>query len=385
MTKPKVLLPYASRWEVADYIPEWCDVASLVEFVPCKLTTREAFCACFADSDAAALWFTEDLFSLSVDTAALIAHRPRALRLIAVPWVGCDFLETDTLRRDADITVCNIGPTAADNVADIAAYLTLSCFRLTSFWEHSFRFVDRNVWDCRAYVGSEGSEQITVQTITSGGRTEQTMRYPGRFSSADGKLQNVARDFSIVGKILESPTEKNALILGFGAIGQAVGRRLSLGLGMHVSYYKRSGPLPAGQLTYPAQFHAAMTDEMWAAADLVVLALPGAPATDNLLNAATLAKCKDGVRIVNIGRGSCVDEDALLAALDSGKVHSAGLDVYKNEEAVVDRRFFERWDVTLLPHIGSCCVDIYRRATVVTLQNIESVLIRGERGLFPLN
>ncbi|AGO14082.1 AaceriAGR227Wp [[Ashbya] aceris (nom. inval.)] len=385
MTKPKVLLPYATMWEIADYIPEWHRVASLVDFVPYQLTTREAFCEFFSQSEAAALWFTEDLFLLCADTATLVSHRPPTLKLIAVPWVGCDFLDMDMLRSEGDITVCNIGPTAADNVADIAAYLTLSCFRLTSFWEHCFRFVGRNVWDCRAYVGTEGSEELTVQTTSSAGRTEQAMRYPARFSSASGKLQNVAQDFSIAGKIIESPTGKNALILGFGAIGQAVGRRLSLGLGMRVSYYKRSGPVADAELAYPARFYPAMTDEMWAAADLVVLALPGSPATDNLLDAATMAKCKDGVRIVNIGRGSCIDEDALFAALDSGKVHSAGLDVFKNEEAVVDRRFFERWDVTLLPHIGSCCVDIYRRAAEVTLQNIESVLIRGERGLFPLN
>ena len=137
---------------------------------------------------------------------------------------------------------------------------------------------------------------------------------------------------------------------------------------------------------FEAKFHERLdSSTTWASADVIILALPGHESTNNIINGKTLFKCKDGVRIVNVGRGSCVDENALLDALDSGKVAGAGLDVFKNEETRVDDRFFDRWDVTLLPHIGSCVADMVARQTLVTLQNIEDVLLKKGPGLYPVN
>lgn len=389
MQKPKVLLPYKSRQDFADDTAEWKRMEELVEFVKYQLTSEEDFKRYLPDSDISALWITEDLFIYAGGPAKYIDFFPRSLRTIVVPWVGTDFIDGSKLRGEKDIVLCNIGPNAAENVADLALYLTLSCFRMTSFWEHSFRFVNGGkVGPCREYIGGKKNSVIKGAALDpeTGNLEIQEHVFPERLSHEQAEKVNFAKDFTLAGKTVESPTGKNALVLGFGAIGQTIGKKLHYGLGMNIHYYKRSGPLPKEYLGYPACYHGSLVDrETWGVIDLIVMALPGNNSTENLLNKEVLNMCKEGVRVVNVGRGSCVDEDALLEALDSGKVSSAGLDVFKDEQTGIDERFLKRWDVTLLPHIGSAVADIIKRQTIITLQNLESVLIKGEGGIYPVN
>ncbi len=144
-------------------------------------------------------------------------------------------------------------------------------------------------------------------------------------------------------------------IIGFGRIGQEVAR-LALGLGMEVLATdvvvdKADIELPIAGIEPPPvrTIHTRPLDELLAQSDFLTLHVPftGKP----LLDAAAFARMKDGVFLVNAARGGAIDEEALLAALDSGKVAGAGLDVFENEPKP-RRALLEHPRVSVSPHIG---------------------------------
>ncbi|GHA45626.1 glyoxylate/hydroxypyruvate reductase A [Amylibacter ulvae] len=109
-------------------------------------------------------------------------------------------------------------------------------------------------------------------------------------------------------------------------------------------------------------------------ADIIVLLLPNTPHTTNIINADLIARMKDGVAIINPGRGPLIDDDALLAALDSGKVSSATLDVFHTEPLPVDHRYWTHPNVLVTPHVASSTrID---SASKIVVENIR----RGEHG-----
>ncbi|BAO40682.1 putative 2-hydroxyacid dehydrogenase YPL113C [Kluyveromyces marxianus] len=388
--KPKILIPRRNRNDIVSDSEEFKRISAQVEFIYHDLTTSDAFKKFLPTSDIDALWFTEALMDNMEAPSKYMEYYPKSLKLIMVPWVGTDFYDGKLLKEKYGITLCNGGPVASENVSDLAIFLTLSCFRLTSFWEHAFRFVHRgDISKCREYIGGTHHDTIPgfalVESNTEMHRSTSTeQKFPTKADK--DKFLNIAQDYKIAGKLMESPTSKNALILGFGSIGQAIGRKLNSSFNMKISYTKRNGPVPEADLGYEAQYMPSMEDELfWKDADLIVLALPGTPETEDIINEKTLSLCKNGVRIVNVGRGSCIDEDALLDALDSGKVASAGLDVFKNEFQQINPRFFERWDVTLLPHIGSTVLEILQRQTAATLENIDGFFLKKTGPKYPVN
>ena len=113
-------------------------------------------------------------------------------------------------------------------------------------------------------------------------------------------------------------------LIGFGNIGQAVGKRAAA-LGMKVLFWRRT-PV---KVRYAKQVS---LDKLLAQSDYISLHVPKSVDTANLLNAAAFAKMKQGVYIVNCGRGGTIDEDALYDALASGKVAGAALDVFADEK-----------------------------------------------------
>jgi D-3-phosphoglycerate dehydrogenase len=145
-------------------------------------------------------------------------------------------------------------------------------------------------------------------------------------------------------------------LIGFGNIGQAVGRRAAA-LGMNVLFYRRTPT----DVPFARQ---ASLDELLAQSDYISLHVPHTPGTANILDAGAFARMKDGVRIVNCGRGGTLDEDALCDALSSGKVAGAALDVYLDEKVHPGNpRLFELKDeagfnrVVGSPHIGASTAE----------------------------
>ena len=133
-------------------------------------------------------------------------------------------------------------------------------------------------------------------------------------------------------------------LIGFGRIGQATGRRAAA-LGMRVLFSRRTPT----EVDYAQQVP---LDQLLAQSDYISLHVPHTPETHNIVDAAAIEKMKDGVRIVNCGRGGTLDEEALHQAIVSGKVAGAALDVYA-EEPAKDHPLFELDQVIGSPHVGA--------------------------------
>ncbi len=134
-------------------------------------------------------------------------------------------------------------------------------------------------------------------------------------------------------------------IIGLGRIGKAIAARVA-GFGLEVVYHGRN-PQPG----VPYRYYPSLV-EMAKASDILIVVAPGGPGTRHIVNAEVLeALGPDGV-LINIARGSLVDEQALIEALRSGKILAAGLDVYENEPNV-PAELIAVPNAVLLPHVGS--------------------------------
>jgi lactate dehydrogenase-like 2-hydroxyacid dehydrogenase len=137
-------------------------------------------------------------------------------------------------------------------------------------------------------------------------------------------------------------------IAGFGRIGKAIARRIEA-FGLEVSYYGRN-PQPGVANRYYADLVAMARD-----VDTLVVVIPGGPATANLIDARVLDALGPRGILINVARGSVVDETALIAALKSHKILSAGLDVFVGEPKI-NPAFLDLDNVTLFPHVGSASI-----------------------------
>lgn len=155
---------------------------------------------------------------------------------------------------------------------------------------------------------------------------------------------------------------KRVGIVGMGRIGRAIAARCHYGFGMEVVFHNRSATdpgLPARQVP--------LAEAM--AADVVVIAVPGTPATHHLIGAEALAAMRPHAILVNIARGDVVDEAALIAALQAGRIAGAGLDVYEFEPQVPEAlRAME--NVTLLPHLGTAALEVREAMGMMAVENL---------------
>lgn len=143
--------------------------------------------------------------------------------------------------------------------------------------------------------------------------------------------------------------ERKVCVLGLGALGAACAEAIAA-LGFDVSGWSRSQKSIAGVTCFAGD--TGMTDAL-KDAEIVVLLLPNTADTENALNADTLALLAKGAFIVNPGRGPLIDDDALLAALDSGQVAHATLDVFRVEPLPADHPYWAHPRVTVTPHIAA--------------------------------
>ena len=167
--------------------------------------------------------------------------------------------------------------------------------------------------------------------------------------------------------------EKTLGILGFGRIGQLVAQRAK-GFGMRViafdpyvatDRYRELGVEQAGS-----------SDEVYAAADFLTLHLPKTPETEGWLDAKALAKCRDGVRVLNVARGQLIVDEDLQAALDSGKVAGAALDVFRSEP-ITEHPLFGYPNVIVTPHLGASTAEATDRAGYQAAEQVVAALTGG--------
>ncbi len=163
-------------------------------------------------------------------------------------------------------------------------------------------------------------------------------------------------------------------IIGFGAIGEAVARR-AIALGAHVTATRRR-PLPS-----PVEGVELLRDlsAVVASADHLVLALPATSATRNLVGAELLSYARPGSHLINIARGSVLDQQALIAALDADRLGFATLDVTEPEPLPADHPLWAHPKVRLTPHVSSN----YTLVRDVLFEKVAANLDRFARGEIP--
>jgi len=163
-------------------------------------------------------------------------------------------------------------------------------------------------------------------------------------------------------------------ILGMGRIGQAVARRAH-GFDMTVLYHNTRRLSAEVEKSCHAAY--VSRDELLARADIVTLHMPYSPATHHIIGAAELARMKPGAILINAARGGVVDDQALIEALQQGRIGGAGLDVFENEPKL-DPRFPGFKNVVLTPHIASSSEATRRNMAMLAAENLVAALTTGK-------
>jgi lactate dehydrogenase-like 2-hydroxyacid dehydrogenase len=169
--------------------------------------------------------------------------------------------------------------------------------------------------------------------------------------------------------------DRSVGMVGMGRIGQAIARRLDASL-VPVVYHSRK---PADGVTHK---HYPNLIEMAEAVDTLVVITPGGASTANLVNAEVMKALGPRGIIVNVARGSVIDEPALIAALKSGTIMAAGLDVFAKEPNVPEE-LRALPNVVLLPHVGSASIVTRNAMDQLVVDNLQ-LWFDGQRPLTPL-
>ena len=249
--------------------------------------------------------------------AALIEALP-ALELIAVYGVGYDKVDLAAAAR-RNVAVTNTPDVLTADVADMALALTLA--------------LARHIVDGDAFA-------------RSGAWRKESMSLTGSVSG------------------------RKIGIVGLGRIGEAIGRRFA-GFDTEIGYWNRSPKPLSAWRAFPTP------SALAAWSDILVVAVAGGGDTVGLVDAATIAALGPNGLLVNISRGTTVDEAALIAALESGTIAGAGLDVFRNEPAI-DPRFSRLGNVVLSPHQGSATMATRQAMGALVRANLAAHFARED-------
>ncbi|HEY1698343.1 MAG TPA: NAD(P)-dependent oxidoreductase [Trebonia sp.] len=166
-------------------------------------------------------------------------------------------------------------------------------------------------------------------------------------------------------------------IVGMGQLGQAIARRLA-GFETALAYYdaQRLGPQAEQALSVSAR----SLEELAAISDVLIAALPLTGGTRHLVNAEVLALMRPGAFVVNVGRGSVIDEEAIAAALESGHLGGYAADVFAMEDwllpghpAAIPGRLLQHPRTLFTPHLGSAVDDVRRQMSLQAARQVQQV------------
>ena len=250
-------------------------------------------------------------------TAEVVGRLPASIRVIATFSVGFEHIDIAACKARG-IVVGNTPDVLTDATADIALLLMLGAAR-------------------RSYEG------------------EAMLR--------EGRWNSWAPTFMLGTDM----TGKRLGIYGMGRIGQAVAKR-ARAFDMKIHYHNRSR-LPA-EREHGAIFHA-RAEGMLPHCDFLSINAPASPETTGFLNAARIALLPDGAIVVNTARGPLVDDEALIAALKSGKLRAAGLDVFTGEPKI-HPGYAPLPNTFLLPHLGSATRETRNGMGFKALDNLDA-------------
>jgi len=161
---------------------------------------------------------------------------------------------------------------------------------------------------------------------------------------------------------------KRLAIVGMGRIGQAVAQR-ARAFGLTVGYHNRQRLPQAVEEAVSAHYEPDL-DKLIAEADIVSLHCPATPETHHILSAARIAAMKPSAYVINTARGELIDEEALIGALQGGRIGGAGLDVFMHEPDI-DPRLPGLANVVVLPHLGSATIEGREESGLRVIANIR--------------
>lgn len=348
--------------DLDEELPEYKDFALRHECVRYHITTKEQLLKDFGEGGELAnidaiygAWlgfvvvggFTEDI----------AAAAPKLLKVVAVCSVGHNDYDGEGMAKH-DIILTNVPlDGAAGPVTDLVVYYTINAFRqFTAFTnalspEHNqITFVRRWMNEANKWDTEKGKPRFTKENAYSFGHH--------------------LNDRPVI-----SPRGHKVVIVGFGNIGRTIGKSLHH-LGMEIHYVKRSKLSDDEEkgLGYPTTYHASIKDATFA--DLVVIAAPLTPETKHLIDAKQIEAMEKPFRLINIGRGAILDEQAVVDGLKLGKILFAGLDVFEHEPKV-HPDLYGRDDVVLTPHIASLTKENFDHTSRQAMANIDDVLSGG--------
>jgi len=165
-------------------------------------------------------------------------------------------------------------------------------------------------------------------------------------------------------------TGKTLGVLGFGRIGRAVAHRAHHGFGMKIIFHDPFPPQDADIEAVGGEKRDS-TEAVLREADFITLHCPALPETRHLIDAKTLGQMKKSAILINTARGDVVDEAALVAALKSGTIAAAGLDVFEREPSVTEA-LLALDNVVLLPHLGSATTETRVAMGMKVIENAEA-------------
>lgn len=184
-----------------------------------------------------------------------------------------------------------------------------------------------------------------------------------------------SRDFCYWNYPIIELAGKTMGIIGFGSIGRQVGR-IARAMGMEVL---ATGSRPCEEGLAIGEY--VDLDTLLARSDVISLHCPLLPATAGIINAATIAKMKDGVLLINNSRGGCLDEEAVAQALASGKIAGAALDVVSQEPIVGTNPLLSAPNCLITPHISWAATACRQRVIDITADNIRAFLEGNARNV----
>jgi D-3-phosphoglycerate dehydrogenase len=164
-------------------------------------------------------------------------------------------------------------------------------------------------------------------------------------------------------------------VLGMGRIGTEVAKR-AIAFGMKVIAYDPY--LTEERARAIGAAYADGVDQIYTSADFITVHMPVTPETKNMLNAAAFTKMKPGVKIVNCARGEIISENDLIAAVESGKVAGAALDVFSVEPLPADHPFRKQPNLILTPHLGASTEEAQEKCGIEVAEVIAGYLLTGE-------
>ncbi|EAS36255.3 glyoxylate reductase [Coccidioides immitis RS] len=321
--RPKVLL----LGKIDHAHTEWNALSDLADLIEPRSTNREDFIEeCRSGCLDGVLVAYRTFGSVSITgliDEELVNALPKSMRFLAHCGAGYDQIDVHACSaRSPPLLVSNVPTAVDDSTADVNMFLIIG----------------------------------TLRNFNTGMQALREGKWKGKPLPALG----------------HDPQGKTLGILGMGGIGRNLKKKAEA-FGMKIIYHNRRKL--SEELSDGGEY--VSFDELLAQSDVLSLNLPLNKNTQHIIGAPEFAKMKDGIIVVNTARGAVMDEEALVQALDSGKVLSAGLDVFEDEPNV-HPGLLRNPNVMLVPHMGTWSVETQTAMEEWAMDNIRRVLETGK-------